>query len=900
MEDKRYIEKTFPIREVGEISAKEKNIRHGHISTLHIWWARRPLAVSRAVNYASLIPAPEDLLEEEKRRQFIIDLAKWENSLNMTYIDKGRRDILSANDGVPPKVLDPFGGGGAIPLEALRLGCEVHTLDYNPVATLILKCTLEYPQKYGSKVDKEEFVDRSVSPLVRDVEKWGNWVLEESKKEIGKFYPPDEDGYIPVGYIWARILPCQNPLCEAEIPLMRQFWLAKKSNKKVALYPYVEDGEVKFRIVGDGYEEWPEGFDPSKGTVSRAIVTCPVCGYTIDGNTTRRLFQEGKARERLVAVVLHKPGRSGKRYRIGTERDIEVFREAKRYLEEKRERLMEKWWMDPVPDEEMNQEDPNTVAGRGYGFKRWGDLFNSRQKLALITFTEKVRLAYEKMIEEGYEKEYAKAVASYLALGVSRLADYNSSLTVWAVAGEFIAHTFGRQALPMVWDYFELNPWSESTGDWNSSIDWIIKVLSHLTQIPPVKRQKKPIIPKISQTSATEIPYPDNYFDAVITDPPYYNNINYAELSDFFYVWLKRSVGDLYPDLFITPLTPKTKEIVVNPVRHKGEKEAKKFFEEMLKKAFKEISRVLKPNGIAVIVYTHKSTEGWETVIKSLLDSDLLVTMCWPIDTEMRARLIAKDSAALRSSIYIVCRKIERKNIGWLQEIKKELREHIPKKLDRLWNEGVRGADYFISAIGSGIEVFGKYKEIRDYEGNKIDISQMLEILRDMVTDYAVRRILHNGISQELSPLTRFYILWRWSYRESRVHYDDARKLAQSVGLSLEREWNRGFIKREKEYIRVLGPQDRKLNEIKVRDLIDEIHKALLLWRHNRKDELLELLENSRYLSNGVFYQVAQAISETLPIDSTEKRLLDGFLSGIDRLIREVEDIKEQKKLTDY
>ncbi|MBW9223095.1 hypothetical protein KKP90_00645, partial [Methanothermococcus sp. SCGC AD-155-E23] len=207
---------------------------------------------------------------------------------------------------------------------------------------------------------------------------------------------------------------------------------------------------------------------------------------------------------------------------------------------------------------------------------------------------------------------------------------------------------------------------------------------------------------------------------------------------------------------------------------------------------------------------------------------------------------------------------------------------------------------YFISAIGAGIEIFGKYKEIQDYQGNKIEISQMLEILRNIVTDYAVRRILRDGISQELTPLTRFYILWRWSYGEAKVHYDDARKLAQSVGLSLEKEWNKGFIKREKEYIRVLGPQDRKLEEIRVRDLIDEIHRALLLWKNNRKEELLELLENSRYVSRGVFYQVAQAISETLPIESTEKKLLDGFLSSMDKLISEVEDIRRQKKLTEY
>ncbi|MBW9223681.1 hypothetical protein KKP90_03765, partial [Methanothermococcus sp. SCGC AD-155-E23] len=622
-----------------------------------------------------------------------------------------------------------------------------------------------------------------------------------ARKEIGRFYPPDEDGYIPVGYIWARTLPCQNPLCGAEIPLMRQFWLAKKKNKRVALYPYVEDGEVKFKIVGDGYEKWPEGFDPSKGTVSRAIVTCPVCGFTIDGDTTRRLFQEGKAGERLVAVVLHKPGKSGKRYRIGEERDIRVFKEAERYLEEKRKRLMEEWWIDPVPDEPTPEGKgrgaERAFSVRNYGMNTYGDLFNARQKLALITFTEKVRLAYKKMLEEGYEEEYAKAVASYLGIILDRLADKNANIVAYNVVGEKIENTFRRQALPMVWDYIELNVFSGGNGDWKAHQNWVLKVLTHLTQIPPVKHKGKQLIPQVSQASATEIPYPDNYFDAVFTDPPYYDNVPYSYLSDFFYVWLKRSIGDLYPELFVTPLTPKTKEIVAYTHDKGGFEEGKKFFEEMLSKSFKEISRVLKLHGMAVIVYAHKSTEGWETVIQSLLDSDLLVTMCWPIDTEMRARLRAKDSAALRSSLYIVCRKIQRKDIGWLPEIIKELREHIPKKLEQLWNEGVRGADYFISAIGAGIEIFGKYKEIQDYQGNKIEISQMLEILRNIVTDYAVRRILRDGISQELTPLTRFYILWRWSYGEAKVHYDDARKLAQSVGLSLEKEWNKGFIKRE-------------------------------------------------------------------------------------------------------
>jgi adenine-specific DNA methylase len=901
MNDKRYIEESFPVKEVSDISSKEKNIRHGHISTLHIWWARRPLASSRATSYAALIPAPEDVNEWEKTRQFIIDLSKWENSLNQHIIKKAREDILKANDGKIPRVLDPFSGGGSIPLEALRLGCETHAVEYNPVAVLILKCTLEYPQKYGKsgKVKWGLFEVQSKNSLLEDVKRWGDWVLEEAKKEIGRFYPEDEDGSIPVGYIWARTISCQNPSCGAEIPLMRQFWLAKKNNKKVALYPYVEGKEVKFKIVGDGYEKMPSGFNPEKGTVSRAIAVCPVCGSTVDDKTTRKLFQQGKSGQRLVAVVLHKPGTSGKRYRLATEKDMEVFREAERYLEEKRQKLMDEWGIDPVPDEELPLMS-GTFNVPIYGMNKWGDLFNSRQKLALITFTEKVRLAYKKMIDEGYDEEYAKAVVSYLGLVLNRLADKNANLVVYNVVGEKIEHVFGRQALPMTWDYIELNVFSEGNGDWNANHNWILNVLSHLSQIPPVENNGKQVIPTVKQASATELPYPDNYFDAVFTDPPYYNNVPYADLSDFFYVWLKRSIGDFYPELFITPLTPKAKEICEmkswDPERYSYKD--KQFFENMLKKVFKEIARVLKPNGIATIVYTHKSTSGWETLINSLLESDLVPTASWPIDTEMKARLRAKESAALASSIYFVCRKMERKETGWFNEVKNEIKNHITRKLESLWEEGVSGADFFVAGIGSAIEIFGKYRKIMDYSGKEIDTKELLEYIRQVVTDYAVKQILHNGIAGELSPLTKFYILWRWAYGESKVHFDDARKLAQSIGVDLEREWNKGFIKKEKEFIMVLGPQGRKLEELKsTRDMIDVLHKVLLLWKSGNREEMKAVLKETGYGEKESFYRVAQAISETLPLESKEKKLLDGFLSEKNRLVKEISGESEQERL---
>jgi adenine-specific DNA methylase len=482
---KSFIEVSFPVKEVSKESVREKNIRHGHISTLHIWWARRPLASSRATAYAALIPAPQNDLEWNTKKQFIEDLAKWENSLNKIIIEKARKDILQANNGEILKVLDPFSGGGSIPLECLRLGMETYANDYNPVSVLILKCTLEYPQKYGRpQKTKDRLIETQKIPLLEDVKKWGNWVLEEAKKEIARFYPNDENGLIPVGYIWARTIPCQNPSCGAEIPLIKQFWLAKKDNKKVALKPYVKDKRVEFEIVGQN-NDFPSDFEPEKGTINKAIATCLVCGSPQDDKTVRKLFQDGKAGQRMVAVVLHNPLKKEKIYRLATEKDLEVFKEAEKYLEEKRKKLMDEWGIDPVPDESLPPKETLGFRVQRYGMLKWGNLFNSRQKLALITFTEKVRLAYKKMIEEGYDKEYAKAVVSYLGLAVNKLATYSVVLTRWRSDVLSFERAFDRQALGMVWDYGEVNPFSDVRGCWD--LEPMIDVLSHLTQIPPLE-----------------------------------------------------------------------------------------------------------------------------------------------------------------------------------------------------------------------------------------------------------------------------------------------------------------------------------------------------------------------------------------------------------------------------
>jgi len=414
----------------------------------------------------------------------------------------------------------------------------------------------------------------------------------------------------------------------------------------------------------------------------------------------------------------------------------------------------------------------------------------------------------------------------------------------------------------------------------------------------------------ITQSSATSLTYSDNFFDAVFTDPPYYDNVPYADLSDFFYVWLKRTIGNLYPELFSTPNTPKSKEIIAELPLLRGMKKeeaalliqgikTKEKFEKMLKKSFQEIYRVLKPNGIVTIVYAHKSTEGWETLINSLIDSGLVVTASWPINTEMHARLRAQESAALASSIYIIARKMKRESTGFYNNIKEELKTYLYNKLERLWTEGISGADFFIAAIGSAIEIFGKYEKIIDYEGNIIRASQMLSDVRRITTDYAVHQILHNGFAGEISNLTRFYVLYRWSYGEAKLHFDEARKLSTSANVALEKEWSHSsFIKKEKEFIRVLGPQDRKFEDFRnSSELVDVLHAVLLLWEKGRRNEMITLLNESGYGKSDAFYRVAQTISETLTNESKEKKLLDGFLSGKMRLQEEINNKTRETRI---
>jgi adenine-specific DNA methylase len=949
---RKLIEYNLPLAEISEASAREKYIRHGHPSTLHIWWARRPLASSRATAFAALIddPGEDHPKQREKLMELIKEITPWEavKNGNSEAVEQARELILEQYD-EPPRVLDPFAGGGSIPLEALRLGCETYASDYNPVAVFIEKATLEWPQKFGVEVElpremvegddgepdqlafdeTEDTVPRMgtvrVNLLAYLVEKWANIILEEASEEIGQFYPSEsaeglvgkrelkeEDGWIPVGYLWARTIPCQNPTCGAQIPLIKQFWLARKKDKRIAYRPVVdkENKKVDFELLENAEAIDAADFDPSEGTVHRADARCLVCDQVTKAEDVRRLAREGKMGQRLIAVVFHHSDQYGKRYRLATPEDERVYSEAADYLEQK---LAEWSYLEsPLPEEEMTSN-ARYMLPTNYGMTRWREIFNARQKLTLVTFLEKIKGAYNRvrmdcettlsigLSANGTDKdrkpvkfsqhvdisvnELARAVTGYLAVIFDRSVDKGSVLARWNNAGEKIEATFSRPALPVLWDFVEINFFSGVNGDWTSNRDWVLRYVganprTHIAQSTA------------RNCSATALPFSDDYLDAILTDPPYYDNVPYAAISDFFYVWLKRAVGDLFPTLFATPVVPKIEEAIMEPTRHEDKEQARTFFERLLGESFCEMERVLQPGGVAVIVYAHKTTEGWETMLNALVDAGLVVTASWPVHTEMKARLRATASAALASSIYMVCRKMEREPLGFWNELQPKIKEQVEKKLTLFWREGIAGGDFFISAIGPGMEAFSRYERVETYAGEPVGTDKLLAFIRRIATDFLVRHLLQDASSEAIDKEAQFYLTYRWTYLDNRIPYDDARKIASAEGVTLEQLWERknGFVRKRGSKVQVRGPHKRDAVE-EIQHMVDAMHRACQLWEQGQKQEITQLLGQTGYGQSGAFWQFCQAAAECLLNGSKEKQLLEGLLMGKDGYIRESAEV---------
>ncbi|BAQ63186.1 adenine-specific DNA methylase containing a Zn-ribbon (plasmid) [Geminocystis sp. NIES-3708] len=929
---KRLIEVDLPIKQISAHARREKSIRHGHISTLHIWWARRPLAACRAVICASLWldPADEncppyfreeaikiitDFAKKVDRNEnnlaskhcstenwekwqvlakddnklapnnpshlnilryrlldFIADFANWDNSTQPDYLETSRlltQVAHEANGGIPdtkPLVVDPFAGGGAIPLEALRVGADAFASDLNPVAVLLNKVVLEYIPKYGQT-------------LADEVRKWGQWVKQEAEKELSQFYPTDEDGSTPIAYLWARTIISEAPDdgtgIPVEVPLMRSMWLAKKKGKNKALR-WVRDaqGMVVTETVEKTYSDGVtrkvrqpllEIFEPksakevAEGTVKRGSATCPVTGFTTPVASVRSQLKprKGGANDaRLFCVVSTKETQQGRFYRLPNNQDLEAVNQASLELEKRltssniKKGQKEQSELSLIPNE-PTPKGGGSGAGRAfsqrnYGMDTFDNLFTNRQLLALTTLVNLVNKVGE-MLANGYDLELnesgkykvikqsknnnindnlgnnlyidnlglAEAVQTCLSFIIDKLADKNSSVCRWKSSAEYMAgNTFSRQALPIVFDFCESNLFGNVTGDIYSEVEWVVKLLLHGTN-------SLKYIGQTQQSSATHHPLPDDFIQAFISDPPYYDAVPYSDLSDFFYVWLKRTLPPSLKSTFADELTPKEEECIVDPVKGKD----KAYFEKQMGLAMNEGCRILSPNGIGVIVFAHKSTAGWEAQLQAMVDAGWTITASWAIDTEMGSRLRAMNSAALASSIHLVCRPrtpVDNggiiSNIGDWRDILQELPVRIREWLPRLASEGVVGADAIFACLGPALEIYSRYDSVEKASGDMVTLREYLEQVWAVVSQEALTMIFSDVDTSGLEEDARLTAMWLWtlstdttdssddsagdndsqeeeeeenSSKSKKIsgfslEYDAARKIAQGLGVYLE------------------------------------------------------------------------------------------------------------------
>ena len=876
---KRLIEVDLPIKRISAHSRREKSIRHGHISTLHIWWARRPLAACRAVLCAALWPDPADPLCPDNFRKearywmekwvrenlrllgaeslqrflslqkqpdelekglvlrtalldFIADFANWDNSAVKEYLETSRaltnaaQQALGGAEGTKALVVDPFSGGGSIPLEALRVGADAFASDLNPVAVLLNKVLIESVPKFGDR-------------LTIAVRQWGNWVREAAQKELRKFYPSGPDGEEPIAFIWARTVISESPSEDkipVEIPLLSSFWLSKKPHRLRALrWARDEKGAVRTEIVQIEYSDGTslrvrrpllEVFEPKRtaevepAPARRGSCTCPITGYTTPAQRVRAQLlprHGGAADARLICVVGVKDGEKGRIYRSPDARDSDALARAREAL---RKEVADGGGVGVIPNEELPIMS-GVFNAPIYGHSTWGSLFNTRQTLSLLILKRLILDAGRLCFESTPESDIWKSVVTVLAMNLSKLTDYGCSLTTWLpqATQETVGHTFGRQALPMVWDYAEANPLAASSGGWSHSLGYLSLTLEETAKgaLPPGH---------VAKSDAASHPLPDDSAAVFFTDPPYYNAVPYADLSDFFYVWLRRCLREVHQELFDTALAPKKDECCEmagwDSVRYPEKDGA--WFENKMKAAMAEGRRILAPDGIGTVVFAHKSTSGWEAQIQAMLDAGWVVTGSWPIDTERGARLRALGSAALASSVHIVVRPREKvkgasqaQEIGDWRDVLNELPLRIHEWMPRLADEGVVGADAIFACLGPALEIFSRHSHVEKANGDRVGLDEYLVYVWAAVSKEALAMVFKGADASGFEEDARLTAMWLWTLfagesgngelsREENddedeatasggtagtakgfvLEYDAARKIAQGLGAHLE------------------------------------------------------------------------------------------------------------------
>ena len=743
-----------------------------------------------------------------------------------------------------PRVFDPFAGGGAIPLEASRLGCHSFGNDINPVAHIIQKGSLEFPQKYGKPIvySREEFIKKygedelkKVSAenslyagddkvkienrLSFDVEFYARELLKRTEAEIGHFYPADETGKKPIAYYWARVGTCSNPSCRAEVPLLKGFYLANTTNKQVYLKPIIDGNKIDFQICKGKFE--------AEGWNERANLRCPICRSFTDTKAIKKQFVDKTTSERILAVI--EDGENGKNYRLPSEAEKNILQNIPK---------IEK------PSEMMPQNDSMNLKIPFWGFKGFGDMFSSRQLLALQTLVQKLN---EIKQELGIEKDYGKAVITYLGILVDRIAMNSTSFGLWELSRENLKTPFGRQAIPMVFDYPEGNPFSTSTGSPFSQVEYMMNY---------VKTESSGIFYSSLEnaSSGEKEQFPEKSITAVITDPPYYDAIAYADLSDFFYVWLKRTLGDVYTINFATPQTPKFDECTALKHYYENDKvKAKQHFEDKLLQIFDAIEH--QTSDVVSIMFAHQSTAAWTTLCNSILGARLNITGSWAIDSELTTALKG-TMAALSSSVTVSCKPANRSGFGDYKEVKRAIEKKVEAEVAELYGLGFRGADLLTACFGKAVGVFGKYERVEKASGDEVTVAELLEMTRES----AFNALLKDFKGDDF---TKFYIGWLELYGFIESDFDDAAQFTRvSLSINVKDLFDAHiFVKNgNKQTLAKFDERNaakKHLGETVDASLIDKVHKAMWLYKGGNRYALCwSSLAKSRLRRNrlsGVF-----------------------------------------------
>ncbi|WP_253274768.1 DUF1156 domain-containing protein [Actinomyces sp. oral taxon 414] len=830
MSKKKLIEVALPLEEINRQSSREKSIRKGHPSTLHLWWARRPLATARAVLFSQLVDDPSERygefleaaraageddpeaaararVEVERRRLFtlITRMVNWDNIGDEHLLREVREEIRRSTGDDPPAILDPFAGGGSIPLEAQRLGLEAHASDLNPVAVLINKALIEIPPRFAGRPPVFPGADDGTRTwpgahgLAEDVRRYGEWMREEALRRIGHLYPkaqlPDGGEATVIAWIWARTVTCPNPACGIEMPLVRSWWLGKKKGKEAYIVP---------TVVGD-HIEYSIGHDPKKaplksedGTVNRRGARCLSCGTSIGLQHVRSEGREHRLRTQLIAVACE--GHRARNYITADD-----------YVEEIGDLDCDAAWLkQDLPRNPRDFKTPN------YGMDTFDRLFTARQLVALTTFSDLVGEAREQVLRDALSTDmvegerleeggsgaaaYADAVVTILGLCTSKMGAFHCTLARWRPDASKTAPAFGRQSIAMVWDFAEVNPFAGAGGDWTGVVGGAADVL---------KRLSTRHVGEVRQHNASTRSY---HGFIVSTDPPYYDNINYGDLSDFFYIWLRRSLREVHPNLLSTMVAPKEEELVANPYRHGGKSGAKKFFESGFLDVFIRARKHADPDYPITVYYAFKQSEsinngrastGWSTLLEGMINSGWMITATWPMRTENATRLIASGANALASSIVLVLRpRPEDAPIIDRRGLMRELRACLPGAVETLRSGGIAPVDLAQAAIGPGMGVFSRYSHVVGPDGSDMSVAEALvqinAVLDEVLTDQ----------DDDLDPDTRWCLSWYETHGFDEGPYGDAETLASARNASIDALRRSGVLNAGGGRVWLIAPPD--------------------------------------------------------------------------------------------